>query len=312
MHTSDLRDALESLGALRQDGADLAWSLWSELGVSGVVRNHSGIVIDLEPLLVVTPTLAADDPRLLEQVLSWCVSHADRVNSSRLTTLVKALPMTARTAFEGFATTINAVAKTQWPAMGPVWNPLPRIRTVSLPLERPSLVRLRARALCGVGTRADVLCDLLAHPQMWSTAASLAEEGHSKRNVARVLAEFDTAGMVVRQVSSNTLRFRLARPSELTAVLGGFPMASPPWIKIFELIIKIFSLLTMNATPIVRRVETNTLRDTLAPLAEALWLDAPPQTRGNPDAWERLIHWGAEQMSTLAHGTSAALGVARN
>ena len=49
--------------SIRQHAADLAWSLWTELGVSGVVRRHSGIVIDLEPLLAATPALASDDPR---------------------------------------------------------------------------------------------------------------------------------------------------------------------------------------------------------------------------------------------------------
>ena len=36
---------------------DLAWSLWSELGVDGVVRRHDWQAIDLEPLIIFTARL---------------------------------------------------------------------------------------------------------------------------------------------------------------------------------------------------------------------------------------------------------------
>ncbi|MES2643417.1 MAG: hypothetical protein V4850_28295 [Myxococcota bacterium] len=295
--------------AIRRAAGDLAWSLWSELGVPGVARKHSSTSIDLEPLLVFTPTLAHEDPRLLEQVLSWCVDHADRVNAGRLATLVKKLPPQARVNFEAFATTVNHLAGTRWPAAGQIWDPLPRLRPVPLPIERPALVRLRARALCGVGSRADVLCDLLARPGAWSTAAMLAEAGHSKRNVARTLSELEAAGIVVRLPSGNALRFRLTNPAALATVLGGVPPASPQWLPVFELVTMLLDLAAMEGTSsAVRRVQANTLHDAVAPLAQLLGLAAPPQTRGEPQAWELLARWGAGQVDALASGTSAALG----
>ena len=295
--------------AIRRAAGDLAWSLWSELGVSGVLRNHASTAIDLEPLLAFTPTLAHEDPRLLEQVLSWCVDHADRVNTGRLATLVKQLPAPARVTFEAFASTVNHVAGTRWPSAGPVWDPLPRLRPVPLPMGRPSLVRLRARALCGVGTRSDVLCDLLARPGSWPTAAVLAEAGHSKRNVARTLSELEAAGIMVRLPSGNALRFRLANPVALTTVLGGVPPANPQWLAVFKLVTMLLDLARMEGiSSTVRRVQANTLRDAAAPLAELLGLAAPPQTRGEPEAWELLASWGAAQVDGLAGGSSAALG----
>lgn len=45
--------------ALRRHTEDLAWSLWTELGVSGVVRNHAFVALDLEPILAVTPSFGA-------------------------------------------------------------------------------------------------------------------------------------------------------------------------------------------------------------------------------------------------------------
>ena len=295
--------------SIRSDAADLAWSLWTELGVSGVLRNHGGTVIDPEPLLAATPALASGDPRLLEQVLSWCACHADRVNSGRLTALVKTLRPSARAAFEAFGATANAVAGTNWPASGSPLSPLPRMREVPMPLDRPAGLRLRARAFCGVGTRADVLCDLLAHPGVWVTAGQLAEGGHSKRNVARVLAELDDAGIVVRHAAGNGLRFRLAQPAALASLLAGNPEASPDWTRIFELAISLLDLAALENTPAaVRRVEANALRDALYPPAELLSL-APPRTRGEPRAWELLMEWGTAQMAGLASGEHSALGV---
>lgn len=299
-----------SSASIRSDAEDLAWSLWTELGVAGVVRKHEGTVIDPEPLLAATPALASGDPRLLEQVLSWCACHADRVNTGRLTALVKTLRPSARAAFEAFGATANAVAGTNWPSSGSPWSPLPRMREVPLPLDRPAGLRLRARALCGVGTRADVLCDLLAHRRGWVTASQLAEGGHSKRNVARVLAELDEAGMVVRHAAGNGLRFRLAQPAALSSLLAGDPEASPDWIRIFELAIGLLDVVALEATPsAVRRVEAHALRDALQPPADRLSLSAPPRTRGEPKAWELLIEWGTEQMAALAGGDHASMGV---
>lgn len=292
--------------SIRRDAADLAWSLWTELGVSGVVRRHSGTVIDLEPLLAATPALASDDPRLREQVLSWCACHGDRVNTGRLAAQVKRLRPSAQTAFTSFGATANAVAGTRWPAAGSPWTPLPRPREVPLPLDRPALPRLRARALCGVGTRADVLCDLLASPAAWLTASQLAEGGHSKRNVARVLAELDGAGIIVRQAAGNVLRFRLSQPAALVGVLSGFPEESPDWTRIFELAIALLDVAALELSPAaVRRVEANKLREVLRPLAERLSLGAPPKTRGEPRAWELLVEWGAVRMAALAGGDVA-------
>ena len=34
--------------------ADLAWSLWNELGVAGIHRKHKGCLIGLEELIILT------------------------------------------------------------------------------------------------------------------------------------------------------------------------------------------------------------------------------------------------------------------
>ncbi len=293
-----------SSDSIPQKAADLAWSLWTELGVSGVVRNHADTMVDPEPLLAVTPTLAGEDVRLLEQVLCWCAAHGDRINTVRLTTIVDALPPIPRASFLSFAATINAVGGSRWPSEGPPWSPLPRMRPVVLPLERVALVRLRARALWGLGTRADVLCDLAGNPGGWSTASDLAENGHSKRNIARTFADFEAAGVVIRQLRGKELRFRLAQPAALGVVLGGLPTTCPPWTRIFSFVLKLMEVQALrNLAPAIRRVEANTLRDVLLPMADGLWLKRPPGTRGEPAAWELLSGWAEEQLSGFAGGS---------
>ena len=112
----------------------------------------------------------------------------------------------------------------------------------------------------------------------------------------------------VRLPSGNALRFRLANPAALATVLGGVPPANPEWLAVFELVTMLLDLAAMEGnSSTVRRVQANTLRDAAAPLAELLGLAAPPQTRGEPEAWELLASWGAAQVDGLAGGASAAL-----
>ena len=278
-----------------------------------MIRNHSGVGIDLEPLLAVTPVLSCDDPRLLEQVLCWCVSHRDRVNTARLTMLVHRLPAEACRIFKSFASTVNAVAKTTWPAEGSPWDSLPRLRDVPLPLQRKSLFRLRARVLCGVGTRADVLCDLLARPRNWSTAAELAEHGHSKRNIARTLVDFESAQIGISLSRGNALQFRAAHPATIAAALGGLPTAHPDWTTIFSLVLLLLEIGDFENAPVpVQQVEAATRRNTLALLSEQLSLKSPPLTAGIPDAWHILMDWGVSQLADLANAKSTAFGQISN
>lgn len=159
-----------------------------------------------------------------------------------------------------------------------------------------------------MGTRADVLCDLLEHPGSWSAASQLAEGGHSKRNVTRVLAELDEAGIVVHQATGNVLRFRLVQPGALIGLLGGCPDRRPDRVRIFEFVSTMLGLAAMETLPAaVLRVEANTLREVLRPLSDRLSLPGLPKTRGEPKAWEALVDWATVEMAALARGDSAAL-----
>ena len=297
-----------SKSSATESAVALAWSLWSDLGVPGVQRNHDHVEIDPEPLIVVTPLLAASDARLMEQALSWCVGHADRVATSRITGLLGVLPDEVASAFSGFAATVNAVGRANWPAgAAEPWPQIPKLRDIPLPMARPSLLRLRARALCGLGARADALCDLLASPDTWVTADDLSDNGHTKRNMARVLAELTEAGLIQGRRDGNVRLFRCANPP-LAQSLGGLPVDMPRWTPIFKLVVLSTRLDRMqDLPPAVRRVAANTLRDQLAELADGLSLDRPPETRGVPEAWERTRDWARTQLEQIADGSSPAI-----
>lgn len=291
---------------------DLAWSLWTELGVPGVVRNHEAFVIDPEPLVVWSPSVVAADPRLRDLVFHWCRQHGDRLSASRLRGLLRGMPATAAGAFGRFAGALNSVSTLRWPgtnASGPVW-PIPTEDVaVPLPRGRPALIRLRLRALSGVGTRADVLSELLATGQRWVTAADLAQEGYTKRNVARVLADLEMAGIVRSRARGNSLHFQLEAPHILGRLVHNQHPAVPRWTELLRVLAQLADLVARvhDRSPAVRRVEAHKLREAIEGVCAGLRLPPPPTTSGNPRAYEALLRWAAEQAAACAAGGSPAL-----
>ena len=88
---------MDSADTISRATTDLLWSLWTELGVNGVVRKHAQVIIDPEALLLFSPLLVASEPRLLELIYSWSVKHHGLIAPSRLSGLRKTLPPGART-----------------------------------------------------------------------------------------------------------------------------------------------------------------------------------------------------------------------
>jgi DNA-binding transcriptional ArsR family regulator len=270
-----------------------------------VSRNHAHTVLDPEPLIVATPTLAATDPRLLEQVFGWCAAHADRISASRLKGLLSGSSESVVNRFSSFSRGLQGQG-VKWPVLGSseAWSPpggLPA--PAPLPLARPAMLRFRLRALSGVGARADVLTELLASPESWRSAAELSALGYTKRNVARVLAELDDAGIVASRAEGNTRRFRLTSADPLRELVGSNGLTAPSWHLLFGILVDLFDLLEHETDPAaVRRVEASKLRERLILPCRMLSLDEPPPTRGVPDAWDALVSWGASRVLAAASG----------
>jgi hypothetical protein len=283
----------------------LMWSLWAELGVPGTTRDHERAVVDPEALLVISPLVMKNDARLRDEVFRWCVAHADRVSSSRLHGLVRRARPEVRAAFGELAATLAEAANVRWPRE-PVDAPWPRVperRPSTIQLMRPSLARLRLRAVAGVGARADVLAELLGRADSWTTASDLDYLGYSKRNVARVLSELAEAGVASQRADRNALVFQLLRAGLWIDVVHVGEVTWPRWDLILGLLVEALALCDLHTkAAAVRRVEATKARGRMSPLAEALGVPQPPIVRGNTDAWSELTQWAETQIRALPHG----------
>lgn len=298
----------EPTTTLARLAVDIGWSLWTELGVPGVLRNHSHVAIDPEPLVVFSPWLFHDDARLQEEIVRWCVAHADRISGSRLHGLLKAVPADVASAFAPVSTTLHAHG-VPWAEAG--GHPVSLRADASpkpLPTTRPSLVRFRLRALVGVGARADVLGELLGKDDAWMVASDLQGLGYSKRNTARILAELADAGLIKVRPERNASAYQVQGAALLLQLIHGDDLAWPDWLTVFELIGDVRRLSALSAkSEAVRRVAAVKAAATFEAASDVLGCARPPSGAGMPDAWQSTIAWAETLLGSLAAGTSAAL-----
>ena len=214
---------------------DLAWSLWSELGVDGMRRRHDWQAVDLEALIIFTSYIGNSDSRLRANSIDWCIANARLASAFRLRNLADQAGTTMRDAFGRYAATVKAHAKVPWPAKG---DPLALWTSehIGTPdLRRPSLIQLRLRALVGVSARAELLKLMLAEPEHGQAASALAEmAGYGKGSVLQALDLLTMAGIVSVQPAANRLVYRLAHPAELASALQWLPAVFPDWWPIFK------------------------------------------------------------------------------
>jgi hypothetical protein len=285
---------------------DFGWSLWSELGAPGVVRHHAHTAIDPEPLIVFSPWLFRDDARLQEEVVRWCVAHADRISASRLQGLVKTASPDVSTAFQQLTTTLQShgVPWTKTAAMTATSTPA-TTKPLALPTTRPALIRLRLRALAGVGARADVLAELLGHQRRWLIASDLQHLGYSKRNVARVLGELADAGFVNSRADKNAVGFKLATPL-LGQLLESQRLAWPPWAALLAFVEEAQRLRDDHGkSEVVRRVAAPKTAARFEVACAALDLKRPVASAADP--WSAVVEWAEEQLSAILDGTASVL-----
>ena len=299
-----------SRSSINRSAVDLTWSLWTELGVPGVIRNHRDCVLDPEPLVVVSPYIAAHDPRLRDQIYLWCRANARWISVSRLQGLLRLYNQETRGAFWDMAKTLRTDGSVKWPANGEgrPWPSPPDPKPLPMTMNRPALLRMRLRALCGVGARSDVLCELIARGDGWFSAVDFEGEGYTKRNMARILADLSDAGYLARRPRRNVVRYKLITQDELHSLLSVQNLRFPKWTSLFHIVILVFELLDhQHASAAVRRVEAHKLREKLLPQCIELALPPPPLTKGEPKSWERVVEWAAEELERLSSGSSQAL-----
>jgi hypothetical protein len=298
------------MGEDRQGEAplDLVWSLWTELGVPGPRRDHRRAIVDPERLLMVTPLFARADARLSDLVFAWCVQHGTRLSGSRLTALVRTAHPDVRFAAEAFLAEL-ATAGVPLVRVQPLSAARPRShRDLPIDAGRPALMRLRTRALVGVGGRADLLVALLSAGDAWVSASSLVDEvGMAKRHIARVLAELADGTIVHGRQRGNVREFRLANPGAL-AELVALPEDAvfPRWGAVFEWMRLAAELGALPADrPATLRIEVARRRDALLGLNIELGLPHPAPSEATDAA--AVVAWAGEHARAMADGTAGAV-----
>jgi len=286
---------------------DLAWSLWTELGVAGTNRQHRQVAITPEELLLLTSALSPLDPRLRDESNDWCSRYHGYVSTARLRSLFGDAQEEQKAALSRYAATVNALATTRWPTTGDTspWKVKLGGKSSLAELTRPALLHLRLRAVFGTGARADVIAVFLGSSATDLAVAEVADIGYTKRNIANVLDDLAAGGLLRVSKVRNQLRFRWARRDALVALVAPLPRQLPNWRPIVDLVLTLHRFVerTEPMPGVVRGVEAaNLLPSINRELALLQW--QPPQLGPKPeDSWDRLARWAIKVVRTVASGS---------
>jgi hypothetical protein len=285
---------------------NLAWSLWTELGVAGIKQNHQNVLVLIEELVIFTSVLTEIDPRLRDESLDWCSQFYHFISISRLKSLMKDFEELAGESFSKYASSLNNITKANWPVF--IDTPPLKINLSHKSILRPhassALLNIRARALFGTGARADIVTFFLVHPNTNFSIAEVAETGYSKRNLAEVLDDLHFGSLFDRLMQGNQQRYRLNKNSPLFQMLKPIPEYAPPWHLVFKV------LLTLRAY--IHRIESysestkvvelrNCLKEQEKSL-QKLGLKPPPFENSFPMYLENFSQWILEWTDLLSKG----------
>ncbi len=287
---------------------EILWSLWSELGVPGGGRTHSHLMADPEPLIVYSPHLAAADSRLLGLVFDWCVAHANILSKSRIKAIARTSTKEVQHALARFNGALEHHGVRWFPAGEPGPFDMDR-QFIALPIERPSLLRLRMRSLVGASARAEVLTELLAARQSTLSANELTVPGISRRSTDRVIAELVQGNFLAVHGKQRGRKFALTNRPAFVALVGHdtvSPLCSPmDWDRLLHATMQINALKSCTElSETLRRVEAVKVRNELAQLMKATHQSEPPIVSGRADAFEQIVTWGTTRIGEWAKGQS--------
>lgn len=285
---------------------DLAWSLWTEVGVAGVKKKHRDVLISLEELVVLTAVLAEADPRLRDESLDWCCHYGKLVSISRLKSIAKDMGALISAPLSKYSATLNALAGTKWPLFIKAlpWKIAFNHKACLRPLGSPSLLNIRARSLFGGGSRADLVTFFLTHKQSDFAISDLAELGYSKRSLAEILEGLSASGLLEKHLLRNQFRYRLAKNAPLAAILSPIPSYAPSWLDILKILLPIRSCTKDNEKK-SESTQLAKIRHLLVSMQEQLQKLklSPPSFQGDISSYLKAFkEWVLGIASVLAHG----------
>jgi hypothetical protein len=241
---------------LTDEVLELCWSLWTELGVPGVVRHHQDHAIDVEPLMLLTARVADADPRLRDESIVWIARNQKFVSRARLRGLLR-LDTAAERTFGPYAAALSEVSPGTWPgATELLWPPPPVLTARRTSFEAPSLLRLRLRALLGVGARAEIAHAFVASPGQEYTVQELARlSGFTRANLNQELDAFTFAGLLTRVGAANRWVYRLTDPERLLRFAGPAPQIFVDWVVTLRVLGSVMEMLEGHPSKIAQAVE---------------------------------------------------------
>ena len=280
--------------------ADLAWSLWTELGAPGPARMHQDYVVDPESLLAYSDAIADLDPRVRAFADIWKQKYSVYLSRARLQREKDKLP-------PGTAILPPAQGPASSKSRLQAFARPPRVETDFL---RSAAVLLRSRALCGVSARSDLLVHLLYAPMQGRSAAQLSSLLSLNRyNLSQSLNLLAATGVCTVWSEKNRHLFGLAARGALAQLLAPLPKHLPPWPDIFRFMLtcRIAARNEAGVPPDVAAIEADVA---LAPFYP--WLRRggvrPPANRGDPEKyWDELARFCGTACRSLATGDSPLL-----
>lgn len=224
---------------------DFLWSAWSQVGVMGGGASSRPIIVDPEPMLLLTLECARQDARVFDEILDWLVINGRWINVGRLTTLLEEDQTCAPSIIGAVAEFMSQRDKT------PKWKNLARICRPNSPVKhqplfrqggiselnwprgeifwdygwRRAAVRLRGqsqpfppsstaslifkcRAFFGMTIRADAFAYLMTRGP--ATASRMARElGYSQRRVQETMIEMELAGQFQTRMDANRKEYSI-------------------------------------------------------------------------------------------------------
>ncbi len=285
---------------------NLAWSLWTELGVAGIKRNHQNVLILVEELVIFTSVLTEIDPRLRDESLDWCSQFHPFISISRLKSLMKDFEELAGVAFSKYAAILNAISKAKWPVF--MDTPPLKVKVSQKSTLRPhassSLLNIRARSIFGTGSRADLVTFFLVHPNTDFSIAEVAETGYSKRNLAEVLDDLYFGNLFHRFMQGNQQRYRLNKNSPLFQLLKPIPECAPAWHLVFKVLLALRACIhhSENHSESTKVVELRNCLKKQEKILQRLGLVPPPFQNNFSQYLENFSHWILQWTDLLSKG----------
>lgn len=293
--------------ALASYAAALAAGAWSELGVSGWASTHGDWAVDPEPLILFTAFLGDADPRLRDEATDWCTRYPNFVSKVRLRNLLSAQPNSVREAFGEFAATVNQHAGTTWPGATTARRFGPTGRSVLPPLDQPSLVWLRLRAIFGIGARTEILRFLLSVDEPGATAARLADAAnYTKRNVADEAEALVRAGVLRMRTRGNRFEYSLARREALEAFIGAMPSIRPDWQALFDVARELIELdqADRDLNQRTRAVRARLALRRVASALDHLGIEPPSAGLRGDDLWSAVTRLSHDCLGAWSSGAT--------